>query len=101
VLTLCLPYPCFKNFESESIIVQQSTDEASAPYRVEINGGSIQSGTTGSAFVNDGGELQISDFSANDVTAMSLFSTANGGATFIQDTTIAGGQMQVRFLSLS
>jgi len=49
----------------------------------------MTSGTTGVAFDNDGGILNIRDLQINEITATSLLATANGGASFLQDSSVS------------
>lgn len=55
---------------------------------VAVSNAAINSGTAGSAFSNDGGQLTISDLIVEDIDAASLISTSNGGTSFLQDSTV-------------
>jgi len=72
-------------------VVRQSLDGASdqtETMTVEIVDSSVNAGTAGSVFDNDRGLLRVSNLVVSEVDAASLIATANGGASFFEDSPV-------------
>ena len=56
---------------------------------VQVERSTVTSGSTGSAFDNDGGLLRISELDVINVTAAALIATANNGASFLAKSKVS------------
>ena len=60
---------------------------------IEMSGVTVGEGTSGPFFNNDRGVLNVRGLEVNGVNSTSVLSTANGGVSFLQDSTITNSTL--------
>jgi hypothetical protein len=60
---------------------------------IEIEGATITTGSAGVVFENAGGRLTVQNVQVSSVTSAALLSTANGGISFLQDSSIKASDL--------
>jgi hypothetical protein len=77
-----------QGFNAEFVVQQTPRNASETGMSVAVANAAINSGTVGSAFANNGGQLTISNLIAEDVDAASLISTSNEGTSFLEDSIV-------------
>ena len=92
-LDLTISLFTLQDFTSDFVVQQMLNTTDTAPMSVDISEGSVQDGTAGAIFDNDGGSLRVQSVGVAGVTSPALIATSNGGNSFFQDSIVSASQL--------